>query len=183
MARIPTIDPANAPAAVKPQLDGIQQKLGMVQNLLRTLAQSPATLDTYLQISGALSKGALSTRERELIALRVSELNACGYCLAAHAAIAGSAGVPKETIVDARQGTSTDGREEVLLDLAEAIVEQKGHVPDQQLEEAARWGIGPNEVLEIVAHVAFNILTNFANHVAETDLDFPAAPELTTTAH
>ena len=71
-------------------------------------------MNTYLNISGALSQGGLSPRERELIALRVSELNACGYCLAAHSAIAGSVGVPKETIIDARQGNSTEGREEVL---------------------------------------------------------------------
>ena len=56
-------------------------------------------------------------------------------------------------------------------------------MPDEQLAEAKRWGIGDAEVLEIVAHVAFNTLTNYANHVAKTDIDFPAVPELAAIAN
>ena len=39
-------------------------------------------------------------------------------------------------------------------------------------------GFSEGEVAEIVANVALNIFTNYFNHVAETEVDFPTAPDL-----
>jgi hypothetical protein len=61
MPRLETINVENADAKTRELLDGVQAKLGMVPNLLSTLANSPAALEAYLGLSGALSKGALPT--------------------------------------------------------------------------------------------------------------------------
>ena len=177
MARIAPLDPATALLPLSLSSTASNKNWAWCPICCAPSPKAQRLLNSYLNLSGALSQGALSARERELIALRVSELNACNYCVAAHTAIAGSVVFPPKPSWMPVTGSSS-GREEVLLDLAEAIVEQKGHIPDEQLAEAKRWDIGDSEVLEIVAHVAFNTLTNFANHVAETDIDFPAVPEL-----
>lgn len=75
---------AEAPAASQPLLEGVQAQLGMVPNLFRLVALSPAALQGYLGIGAALGKGALPAATRERIAFAVAEANRCGYCLSAH---------------------------------------------------------------------------------------------------
>ena len=110
--------------------------------------------------------------------MRISQNNGCDYCLAAHSAIAASVGVDKETILDARSGVNSSSREQALRRFADAALASKGHVSDQQFAAAETAGLSHGELLEVVAHIALNTLTNFANHVAQTKVDFPAAPEL-----
>ena len=73
----------DAPAASQPLLQTVEKQLGSVPNLFRLIANSPAALEGYLSLSGALAKGSLPAATRERIALAVAELNGCGYCLAA----------------------------------------------------------------------------------------------------
>ncbi len=85
MSRFPipaSID--TAPAASQPLLQGVQKMLGSVPNLFRLVSNSPAALEGYLGMSGALAKGALPAPTRERIALAVAEINGCDYCLSAH---------------------------------------------------------------------------------------------------
>ena len=73
-----------APAAARPLLQAVHQQIGSVPNLFRLVAQSPAALEGYLGMSGALAKGSLPAPTRERIALAAAQLNDCGYCLSAH---------------------------------------------------------------------------------------------------
>ena len=85
MSRIPTPPSiAAAPAASQPLLEAVNKQLGSVPNLFRLAANSPAALEGYLGMMGALAKGALPAATRERIALAVAEVNGCNYCLAAH---------------------------------------------------------------------------------------------------
>ena len=89
MPRIPT--PATidaAPPQARASLELVKKQLGSVPNLFRVIANSPAALEGYLGLSGALGKGALDARTRERIALAVAESNGCGYCLSAHTYLA-----------------------------------------------------------------------------------------------
>ena len=73
-----------APEASRPLLDAVKKQIGMVPNLFRLVSLSPAALEGYLALSGALAKGALPAATRERIALAVAEVNGCSYCLSAH---------------------------------------------------------------------------------------------------
>lgn len=178
MPRIAAIDPATADGQAKALLDAVQAQLGMVPNLLRTLAQSPAALKAYLDLSAALSGGSLSAGEREQLALRVGQTNGCDYCLAAHSAIGASVGLSADQIADARQGRATDSRSAALLAFVDQVIENRGFVSDVDLAEARAQGLSDGDLLEVVGHVALNTLTNFSNHVADTAVDFPAAAPL-----
>ncbi len=76
-ARISAIDPAVAEGRVRQQLDGVKKALGVVPNMMRTMAHSPALLEGYLSFSTALAKGALRPAVREQLALAVSQVNGC----------------------------------------------------------------------------------------------------------
>jgi alkylhydroperoxidase family enzyme len=79
MSRITQIDPETATGRAKERLDAVKGKLGLVPNMTRVMANAPAVLDGYLQSSGALDKGTLSTKAREQIALALAQANGCDY--------------------------------------------------------------------------------------------------------
>jgi uncharacterized peroxidase-related enzyme len=163
-----------SPAASQPLLEGVKKQLGSVPNLFRTVANSPAALQGYLGLNGALAKGKLSAATRERIALTVAEINGCGYCLAAHSYIGKNLAKLDEHEIEAnRDASSGDPKAGAALRFAAKVVEARGHVSDEDVAEVKRAGYDDAEVMEIVAHVALNTLTNYVNEVAKTDIDFP----------
>jgi uncharacterized peroxidase-related enzyme len=163
-----------SPAASQPLLEGVKKLLGSVPNLFRTVGNSPAALQGYLGLNGALAKGKLSPATRERIALTVAEINGCGYCLSAHSCFAKNlAKLDEREIVANRDASSSDPRAEAALRFAAKVVHARGHVSDADVSEVKRAGYDDAEVMEIVAHVALNTLTNYLNEVAKTNIDFP----------
>jgi len=178
MSRITAIDPVSATGKTAELFTAVKSKLGMVPNLMRTLGQSPAALEAYLGFSGALGHGVLSAQVREQIALAVAQTNTCDYCLAAHSLIGKGAGLTPEAILAARRVAAADPKADALLKFAAAVVETRGLVADGALAQVRTAGASDAEIIETVAHVALNILTNYTNHVAQTVVDFPKAAAL-----
>ena len=171
--RLPLIDPATATGPKKELLDAVRSKMGVVPNLTRALANSPAALRAYLDFSGALAGASLPARLREQIALTVAEVNACGYCLSAHTAIGGKLGLSEAQILDARRATAGEPKAAAILRLARKIVLERGEVKDADLRAAREAGVSDAEIAETVATVVLNVFTNWFNHVAGTPIDFP----------
>lgn len=178
MTRLQTVSAESANGKVKELFEAVNAKLGMVPNMMRAMANSPAVLEGYLGLNGSLSGGSLSAKNREQLALAISEANGCEYCLAAHSAIGKMVGLTGEQIRDSRLGTAVDAKTDALLHFARHVLEARGRVSDTELDEIRRAGFDDGAIAEVVAHVALNVLTNYFNNVAETKVDFPAAPEL-----
>lgn len=173
MNRLYQVDPTQATGKTKELFDAVQARLGKVPNLMRVFANSPAAFEGYLNFSGALARGVLPLKLRESIALAVSEINGCGYCLSAHTLSSGKAGLSQEDILAARRSTAADDKFDAALKLARAIALQRGHIGSDDLQGARAAGLNDAEIVEIVQHVALNTLTNYTNNVAKTVLDFP----------
>ena len=178
MPRIQPVNAATADPSTAELLATVKKKLGRTPNILSTMANSTAVAKAYLGFSQALAGGALPARLREQIALVVGETNHCGYCVAAHTALGQGAGLSQGETCDARRGESSDPRERAALQFAREIVDERGHVADEAVEQVRQAGYTDGEVAEIVANVALNLFTNYFNHVAGTEIDFPAVPEL-----
>jgi uncharacterized peroxidase-related enzyme len=173
MTRLAIPDRNAVDAAAQPLLDAVEQQLGIVPNLYRLLALSPAVLEGTLALSQALNK-TFEVKTRERIALAVAQANGCDYCLSAHAYLAKNvANIDDAEIAAARQGRSADARANAALSFTKALVETRGHVADSDIAAVKLAGFTDKEIVEIVANVALNVLTNFAGVVAETDIDFP----------
>ncbi|WP_299394058.1 carboxymuconolactone decarboxylase family protein [Pelagibius sp.] len=173
MARIAAVDPAAAEGKTKTLFDAVEKKLGVVPNLLRTLGASPAALEAYLGFSQALGGAGLDAKTRESIALTVAGVNGCDYCASAHTAIGGSLGIGAEELADNLAGRSGDARLAAALDFAAAVTRKRGLVSDEDLAALKQAGHDDAAAVEIVVTVALNLLTNYVNHVAETEIDFP----------
>lgn len=175
MSRIPTpTSIETSPAAARPLLDAVKKQLGVVPNLFRVVANSPAALEGYLGLHGALEKGSLDSRSRERIALAIAEINRCGYCLAAHSYLGKNlAKLDDAEILANRDGASNDPKAAAAVRFAATVARERGHVTDADVAAVKHAGYGDAEVIEIVLHVALNTLTNYVNEVAMTDIDFP----------
>jgi uncharacterized peroxidase-related enzyme len=169
---IPSVD--QSLAASKPLLAAVQQQLGVVPNLMKLVGHSPAALEGYLALNGALAKGKLSVQLRERIALTVAEFNGCDYCLSAHTYLATNvAKISAAEVAAARDGKSDDARTAAALAFARRVSEARGRVADADLAALRAADFDEASVVEIVLNVALNVLTNYVNNVAQTDIDFP----------
>lgn len=173
MSRIALPAPENTPAKSQPLLDGVKAQLGTVPNLFRLIALSPAALEAYLGFSAALGK-TLDAKTRERIALTVAQVNGCDYCLSAHTYLATNlAKLDAAEIAANRNGHSTDARADAAVAFAKKVAEARGKVSEADIAAVKLAGFTDAQIVEIVANVAINVLTNFVNNVAETDIDFP----------
>ena len=169
---IPTVD--NAPEGSKPLFAAVKKQLGVVPNLMKLVGHSPAALEGYLSLNGALAKGKLDVKLRESIALAVAEYNGCDYCLCAHDYLSRNvAQMNGEEIEAAREGRSSEARSNAALHFAIRVAESRGRVSDTEIAALRNAGFDEGSVIEIVVTVALNVLTNYVNNVAQTDIDFP----------
>ena len=173
MSRLQTIDPSNATGKAKQLLDAVKAKLGMVPNMTRVMATSPAVLESYLSFSGALAGGLLDARTREKLALLTAQENGCDYCLSAHTAIGKMVGLKDEEIVDSRRGNGHNPRATAALTFARHVLEAKAQISEAELAEVRSAGFSDGEIAEIIAHVALNVFTNYFNIATDVDIDFP----------
>ncbi|CAL80279.1 conserved hypothetical protein; putative antioxydant protein [Bradyrhizobium sp. ORS 278] len=173
MPRIALVDTARAAPGVLATLSAVKAKIGMTPNLFSTFAQSAAVLNGYVAFSDALANGALSARQREIVALAVAQANGCEYCLAAHSLMGKGAGLSPDGLRKARQGTADDAVDAAVARFARRVLDSKGQVADSDLAAARAAGLDDGRLLEIIANVAINVLTNYTNNAAQTVVDFP----------
>ncbi|NUP47445.1 MAG: carboxymuconolactone decarboxylase family protein [Catenulispora sp.] len=179
MPRISKVTPETADSAQQDLLDATKRQLGKVPNLYATLVQSPAALRGYLALRDSLLGGVLNERQREQLALLTAQENDCDYCVAAHSMRgARLLKMSPEELQETRHAHDADPHTDAILGLASDLIENRGRVGDEALAKARAAGVTDAELAETVAHVALNVLSNYFNHLAQPDLDFPAAPAL-----
>ncbi len=184
MQKITAIKHEESTGKVKELLDGLNQKLGFVPNMMATMASSPAVLEGFLNLSNALGSS-LNAKLREQIALTVAEINGCRYCATAHTAFGKIVGLDEHSIRDARLGSSHDAKTDAALKFASSLVANRGRVSEADYEAVKSSGYGEKEISEIVANVVLSIFANYFNETAKPVVDFPevAFPVNSQSAH
>ena len=174
MNRVPLIDRANTDAERKALLDEIHGAFGATPNMFRAVANSPAALRSMWGSFGALGGGTLGARLGEQIAVAVADRNACAYCLAAHTVLGQKAGASAEDMAAAQLGESSDPKTQAALRFALKVVGQRGQVSSADVQALRDAGFGDEAVVEILAHVALSLFTNYVNVALAVPVDFPA---------
>lgn len=174
MSNLPLVTDATATRDQATALSTVRQALGSVPNLTRAMANSPALLHGYLQFAGSLDAGTLPRPTRERLAIAIAQSNTCSYCLSAHS-YAGQkvAGLSVDQVAAARKADADDTKTAAILAFAVAVNEQRGQIDDSELAAVRRAGVSDTEIAEVIGHVALNVLTNYFNNVARTEIDFP----------
>lgn len=173
MSHIPLIDINQTTADRAAVLSQIQQAFGTVPNMFRAVANSPAALRSMWGSFGALGGGSIPAKLGEQIAVAVADRNHCEYCLAAHTVLGRKAGATAEEMTAAQAGHATDPKTDAALRFALTLVEQRGRVAADDVRRLREVGFTDEGIVEIVAHVALNLFTNYVNVALNVPVDFP----------
>ena len=173
MSRIPLATAATAPAASQPLLAQIQGAFGATPNMFRAVANSPAALASLWGSFGALAGGVLPAKLGEQIAVAVADRNACHYCLAAHTMLGKKAGASADEMSEAQAGRSDDPQTAAALTFALKVVENRANVSETDIANLRAVGFSDEAIVEILAHVALNLFTNYVNVAFDVPVDFP----------
>jgi uncharacterized peroxidase-related enzyme len=173
MTRITLIDPANATGQTSEQLGQIKSAFGMVPKMFKAAANSPAALASLWGAFGALGDGRLGAKLGEQIAVAIADRNNCNYCLAAHTGLGRKAGATPQEMAEAQAGRSADPRTAAALAFAVKIVDQRAGIETADIDAVRSAGFDDEEIVEIVAHIALNLFTNYLNVALDVPVDFP----------
>lgn len=174
MARVKLTDKASAPAGSGAALDQIKGAFGVVPNMFKAVANSPAALQSMWGAFGALGAGTIGAKLGEQIAVAVADRNDCGYCLAAHTVLGQKAGASAAEMAQAQAGRSADPKTAAALAFAIKVVENRAAIAAADVEALRAAGFDDGAIVEIMAHVALNLFTNYVNVAFDVPVDFPA---------
>lgn len=154
--------------------------LGFVPNLVEEMNENPVVAAIYLRGQEALEDGVLSPAEQQAVMLAASAKNDCHYCVAAHRAGAKQAGIPDHEVdtID-HHGSPNNGRLRALVETTWKVQDERGHLDERDLDRLEELGISRAELFEIVAIVGLKTISNYVNHIAETEIDEAFADEAT----
>lgn len=168
------VQPDTATGEAADLLIQVKTTLGVTPNMTKVMANSPALLKAYLSLVGAVGSGLLPATVRERLAIATAQLNGCEYCLSAHTYIGEHiANVDAAELDAARRAESNDPHTEALLKLSNEIAHNAGDVGQEALQGARDAGVTDEELGELVANLALNVLTNYFNVLAGVDNDWP----------
>lgn len=163
----------SAPAASQMLLQQINQVFGVTPNMFKAVANSPAALKSMWGSFGALGGGSLGARLGEQIAVAIANRNRCDYCLAAHTMLGQKAGASAAEMAAAQVGESDDARTAAALAFALNVVERRAQVGEADVTRLREAGFDDGQIVEIMAHIALNLFTNYVNVALDVPVDFP----------
>lgn len=173
MPRVQLVNPADTTPDRQAALQQIHRAFGATPNMFKAVANSPAALKSMWGAFGALGAGVVGAKLGEQIAVAVADRNRCEYCLAAHTVLGQGAGVSAEEMAAAQAGRSSDARTAAALKFALKLVDARGQASAQDISELRAAGFDDEHIVEILAHVALNLFTNYVNVAFDVPVDFP----------
>ncbi|KAG1082809.1 hypothetical protein G6F40_014989 [Rhizopus arrhizus] len=117
--------------------------------------------------------GATPAMFRAQIAVAIANRNACENCLAAHTALGRKAGASGEQMAAAQIGQSSAPAPAAARAFALKVVEQRAQITDGDVQALRAAGFDDELIVEILAHVALNLFTNYVNVAFDVPVDFP----------
>jgi uncharacterized peroxidase-related enzyme len=173
---VPAFEQVSAESQVL--FEQMKKRIGKVPNLYATIGYSSHALKAFLDFEGNLNQGIFNGKQREAIALVVSEINHCEYCLAGHTLAAIRNGLSQDDTIAIRKGGSDDVKLDAIIKLAKSVTETKGHPEEQYLEAFYNAGFDEAGLMDLIGLVTVRVFTNYVFATTAIPVDFPAAPAL-----
>lgn len=164
--------PDNAPGASKSLLSDAEKAFGFVPNLHAYMAEAPELLAGYNALWDLFGKSSLTAHEQQVVFLTANFENNCHYCMAGHTALAKMQNLDAAVIDALRKGTALpDERLNALHQFTKSVVRDRGFVSDADVDSFLSAGFTRRNVLEVVLGVATKVMSNYTNHLVDTELD------------
>lgn len=165
---------ASAPEHSKLALEQLQQAFGVIPNIAAAIANSPKLINSLVGVFQQVHSSSLPEREIQIVLLTDAVANSSTYAIAFHTALALQQGVSsEETDAIRERRVPRDRRFAALSTLANALIEKRGHLSEQELDSFIAVGFTQEQVLEVIAIVAASTITNYAGTIANPPLEDP----------
>jgi AhpD family alkylhydroperoxidase len=151
-------------------LEDIQASYGFVPELFAYMIEAPIAVEAYLQLNSILSRSSFSPAQLQIALLAVSVQNSCSFCAIAHEAMGRKSGVHPQTIAAIKGKTKIqDPVDRAVVLLIQTIVEKRGWVDDEELQQFFDAGFTRQQVFELMVVVSIKTLSNYSNHLTHPE--------------
>ena len=149
-------------------LNTVNDKYGFVPSLFNYMAEAPAALEAYLNLSGLIAKSSLTPQQAQVVQMAISAENGCDFCTTAHMAMGKMNKANQQSLDAAKNQEDVDDLEDrALVNLARAVVQKRGWLDDDDLGAFFDAGFGHQQVLEVILCVTIKTLSNYTNHLTK----------------
>ena len=162
-----------ADATAQQLVRAAESRLGQSTNMLRTMAHSPAILETYLHFNRAFERTRMTTKLRGLLTIAIAQEMRSEYILSVAVALGVREGLSLEELEAARHTKCDDPRITAALSFAIHAIQVDGKVEPASVASLREAGYSDEEIVEIIGAIAINLFRNFFNLIAGTEVDFP----------
>lgn len=177
MARLSVHTLQTVPENAKERMEMVQKANGFIPNLIGVLANSPQALEMYQEVGKINSKSSLTPEEIEVVQITAAAHNGCDFCVAGHTKIGTLKLKMPENVLNALRARTTiedDAKYQALAQFTMQLIDKRGKVSDDELAAIKAAGYSEQNILDVVLGVALATLCNYANNVAQNDIN----PEL-----
>lgn len=177
MARLTVNTLETAPEKAKERMEMVQKANGFIPNLIGVLANSPQALEMYQEVGKINSKSSLTPEEIEVVQITAAAHNGCDFCVAGHTKIGTLKLKMPENVLNALRARTTiedNAKYQALAQFTMQLIDKRGKVSDEELAAIKAAGYSEQNILDVVLGVALATLCNYANNVAQNDIN----PEL-----
>ncbi len=167
MPRISRVDRSKVAPDIAALYDKVFALRGNVPNMFRVMAHRPEIFATMqAHFAAVLNTGTVSTKLKELIIVRTSQVNETPYCLASHTILARSLGWTDDQLANLADWSRRDDftpAEKTALRLAETLTRNANAVTDEQFAELRSF-YSEGEIVELLCAIGlFNYFNRFNN--------------------
>lgn len=165
---------ATAKPIAKERLEGSLKSMGMIPNMYLNMANSPGMLSTYMHgYSFFREESKFNSVEQEVVFLSISRCNECEYCVAAHSFVGDKkTKVPTDVTNAIREDKKIeDSKLEALRVFTTVMIEKRGRPDTSDVANFLNAGFSEEQILEIILAIAVKTISNYSNHIFQTELD------------
>jgi alkylhydroperoxidase/carboxymuconolactone decarboxylase family protein YurZ len=174
MAVMQLVDTSKLTGKSQELLAVMEKATGMVPNVLKQMANSPAALEAFLASRDTLAKGQLDPKMRLLVGILIAETYSCQYMLSARIAQAKNLGMTDEEIRSAKDQCSKDPKFDRGLQFVRNLILRHGELPASEMAELKAAGFSEGEIVEMIAQTSSDMQIYYLIQVANPAIDFPS---------
>lgn len=162
----------SAPENSKLPLKQLEQAFGFVPNVVGAIANSPVLTNSFVGLFGNVHGSRFTEAEIQVLLLTDAVANSCSWAVAFHTALALKEGLdPADVQAIRERRLPANKRYAALSKLASTLIEQRGHLNNEDLTAFIEVGFEQELALEVVAVVAASTITNYAGNITKPPLE------------
>lgn len=162
----------SAPENSRASLKALQSAFGRIPNIAGAMATSPVLVESLVDLFGKVHGGNFAEDHIQIVLLTDAVVNESRWAVAFHSALALQEGIAVTEVDAIRNGhLPNDAKFAALSFLARALIEKRGHLTQQDMDQFLGADFDKEHLLEVIAIIAASTITNYAATITNPPLE------------